>query len=161
MIVIVMGVSGSGKTTVGQLLATALQWPFFDADNFHPPANIQKMQRGIPLDDNDRGPWLEALRRAIAQWLHSGINVVLACSALKTAYRQQLCLEPQQIQWVYLKGRFEQIANRLEERQDHFMSRDLLKSQFEALEPPEQAVTVDIGAESTVLVREIRTKLGL
>lgn len=147
-----MGVSGSGKTTIGLLLADALHWEFKDADAFHSPANIEKMRLGIPLSEDDRIPWLQALQRAIAQWLQEDKNVVLACSALKASYRQFLSLDSDRVKLVYLKGSFEVIQKRLQERHNHFMSEKLLKSQFDALEEPPDSIYVDVSDSPEIIV---------
>jgi len=160
MIVIVMGVVGSGKTTVGRLLAAQLGWGFADADDFHSTANVEKIRRGIALDDNDRGPWLENLRAAITQWMAEKRSFVLACSALKRSYRQELSVGPA-IRFVYLKGSADLIAERLRSRHGHFAGEQILASQFADLEEPEAAVTVEIAAPPRQIVAEIREKLGL
>lgn len=155
-----MGVEGAGKTTVGSLLAQQLGWEFADADSFHPPANVEKIRRGIPLSDADRAPWIEAMRRAIAQWISGNQNVVLACSALKRSYRERLCVGPE-VKLVYLKGGYELIDRRLKARRGHFASDQILASQFADLEEPEDAVTVDVSGSPEEIVGEIRAKLGL
>jgi len=160
MIVIVMGVVGSGKTTVGRLLAAQLGWGFADADDFHSTANVEKIRRGIALDDNDRGPWLENLRAAITRWIAEKRSFVLACSALKRSYRQELSVGPA-IRFVYLKGSADLIAERLRSRHGHFAGEQILASQFADLEEPEAAVTVEIAAPPRQIVAEIREKLGL
>ena len=160
MIVIVMGVVGSGKTTVGSLLATELGWQFADADDFHPQSNVEKIRRGIPLNDADRQPWLERIRTQITQWIAADRNVVLACSALKRAYRQKLAVGPQ-VRFVYLKGSASLIAERLRSRSGHFADEKILASQFDDLEEPEKAVTVEITGTPEQIVGEIRQKLGL
>ena len=159
MIVIVMGVSGSGKTTVGKLLAQSLNWDFSDADDFHPPANIKKMSLGIPLEDADRLPWLLQLQTTIDWWLLENKNVVLACSALKASYREMLCRNEQRIKIVYLKGDFELFAARLKNRENHYMKADLLSSQFHTLEEPEDAIVVDASQVLEVIVLQIRSHL--
>ena len=145
MIVIVMGVSGSGKTTIGELLARRLRWEFRDGDDLHPPANIAKMKSGMPLDDSDRRPWLKAMSEAIHGWLNDGTGVVLACSALKAAYRDVLIVDPAVVKVVYLKAGFPLIQSRLEARQGHFMPAELLQSQFDTLEEPHDAIVVDVS----------------
>lgn len=160
MIVLVMGVVGSGKTTVGQLLAEQLAWEFVDADSFHPAANVEKIRHGVPLTDDDRRPWLQALREAITGWLSEGRNVVLACSALKRAYRRELEVGPD-VRFVYLKGSANLIAQRLRLRQGHFADDKILASQFADLEEPDDAVTVDIAAPPQQIVAEVQNKLGL
>jgi gluconokinase len=160
MILIVMGVVGSGKTTIARLLAEQSGWEFADADDFHPPANVEKIRRGIPLDDTDRQPWLQRLREAILNWQAAHRDVVLACSALKRTYRQELNAGPK-VQFVYLKGSAELIAQRLRSRQGHFADEQILASQFADLEEPESAVVVDIERTPPEIVAEIRSKLGL
>lgn len=161
MIVILMGVSGSGKTTVGTQLAKALHWTFVDADDFHSAANIEKMQRGIPLTEQDREPWLTALRSQIVRWLKDDHDVVLACSALKARYRRELLVDPSRMRMVYLKGTYELILRRLAGRKEHFMRPDLLVSQFDSLEEPNGALIVDIAPPPRDIVRQIRKKLRL
>jgi gluconokinase len=160
MIVIVMGVSGSGKTTVGRLLAEQLGCGFADADDFHSPSNVEKIRSGIALDDDDRRPWLDNLRAAIAGWIAEKRNFVLACSALKRSYQQELSVGPD-VRFVYLKGSAELIAERLRSRHGHFAGEPILASQFADLEEPEDALTVEIAATPPQIVGEIREKLGL
>jgi len=160
MILIVMGVTGAGKTTVGWLLASELNWEFADADDFHPAANVEKMRRGIALSDEDRGPWLERLRAAVANWIVDGKNVVLACSALKRSYRQQLDVGPE-VRFVYLKGSSGLIDDRLRARAGHFAGEAILAAQFADLEEPQDAVSVEIGPAPEEIVSEIRQRLGL
>jgi len=159
MITIVMGVSGSGKTTVGKLLAQSLNWDFTDADDFHPSANIDKMSRGIPLEDADRLPWLLELQAAIDRWLLENKNVVLACSALKTSYREMLCRDQQGMKIVYLKCSFQLLAARLTSRENHYMKADLLLSQLDTLEEPEDAIIIDASQPIEVILRQIRNHL--
>lgn len=161
MIVILMGVSGSGKTTIGKSLAESLGWMFFDGDDFHPDANITKMGKGIPLSDNDRRPWLNALRKLIKQFLSKDVSVVIACSALKKGYREYLQDDNADVRFVYLKGDYELIRKRLEERSSHFMKADLLLSQFDALQEPEGAITVGISRDPEKIVKSIRDGLHL
>ena len=160
MIVIVMGVTGAGKTTVGKLLALQLGWKFADADSFHSAANKEKMSQGIALDDADRAPWLASMRAAILQWSGERQNVVLACSALKRDYRQTLDIGSE-VKFVYLKGNYEVIYERLLSRHGHFATETILRSQFEALEEPSGAVVVDLRKTPEQLVTEIRAKLNL
>jgi gluconokinase len=160
MIVIVMGVTGSGKTSVGRLLAEQLGWTFADADDFHPRANVEKMECGIPLNDGDRGPWLERLRIQITDWIANGQDAVLACSALKRSYRQELSVGPE-VRFVYLKGSPELIRQRLRLRRGHFADEKILAGQFADLEEPETAVTVDISQAPEEIVAEIRKGLAL
>src|ERR1019366_8264156 len=128
MVILLMGVTGSGKTTIGLALAESLQWQFVDADDFHSRANVVKMRTGIPLEDLDRAPWLVALHDAIAGWLETPTNVVLACSALKQSYRKQLLVDPD-VKLVYLRGSRELISQRLSQRRGHYMDPNLLPSQ--------------------------------
>lgn len=158
MIVLLMGVSGSGKTTVGKLLANHLGWNFEDADEFHSPANIEKMSQGIPLTDEDRAPWLATLASAIRDWLSGSENVILACSALKQKYRDQLLID-RQVKLVYLRGSFELILSRLQQRGSHYMKAEMLRSQFEALEEPQNAIMVDIISPPADIAHEIEHRL--
>ena len=160
MIVIVMGVVGAGKTTIGRLLAEQPGWQFADADDFHPPSNVEKIRHGIALTDADRQPWLASLRAAITNWIAAGNNVVLACSALKRSYRRELEAGPE-VRFVYLKGSPDLIADRLRSRQGHFAGEQILASQFADLEEPEAAVTVEIASTPEQIVAEIRHKLGI
>ena len=160
MIVIVMGVTGAGKTTIGRLLAEQSGWEFADADDFHPQSNVEKIRRGVSLTDDDRKPWLAALRAAIEHWIAEKRDVVLACSALKRTYRQELEAGPE-VRFVYLKGSPELIASRLCSRQGHFAGEQILAGQFADLEEPDGAVTVDIASTPPQIVVEIRRKLGL
>ncbi len=155
MIYIVMGVSGCGKTTVGKLLASRLRLPFLDADDYHPAENIRKMSRGIPLTDADRAPWLRSLAEALETRRHGG--VVLACSALKEFYRESLVHDSSSVRWVFLHGDFKAIYERLKAREGHFMSQDLLQSQFDALEPPVYGLHLDVSEEPDKLVDHILT----
>lgn len=160
MIVIVMGVVGAGKTTIGRLLAEQLRWDFADADDYHPGANVEKIRHGIALDDDDRRPWLERLRVAITQWIAEERNVVLACSALKRSYRQELDVGSE-VRFVFLKGDASLIAKRLRAREGHFAGEQILASQFADLEEPEGAVIAEIDSTPQQIVSEIREQLGL
>ncbi len=163
MIVILFGVSGAGKTTLGQLLADELGWKFYEGDDFHPQANIDKMHAGVPLTDQDRQPWLDSLRELIERCLVAKQNAVLTCSALKKSYRSYLRVN-EQVQFVYLRGSYELVANQLRQRHGHFMNPELLRSQFDALEEPEAAegvITIELGRSPRKLVDEIKKKLGL
>jgi len=160
VIVVVMGVTGSGKTTIGSLLAQRLGWEFADADSFHSPANVEKIRLGIPLDDADRAPWLRALREAMQQWVVEHRNVVLACSALKATYRDQLDVGSE-VKFVYLKGSYDVIYQRLRLRHGHFASEKILASQFATLEEPNHAITVDIDHSVEEIVAEIIRGLGV
>lgn len=159
MVVIVMGVSGSGKTTVGRTLANSLGWTFADADDWHPASNRSKMRQGIPLTDGDRHPWLAALRRSIDQWLSTGESVILACSALKQSYRDMLRSDDPRVRVVYLKGSFDVIQHRLTHRPGHFMSVDLLQTQFEALEEPQNAIVVNSDQPIEMIVKHLAQQL--
>jgi carbohydrate kinase (thermoresistant glucokinase family) len=160
MIVIVMGVVGAGKTTIGRLLAQECSWKFVDADDFHPASNVEKIRQGIALTDQDRNPWLERLRAAISRWTAGKTDVVLACSALKRSYRQELQIAPE-VRFVYLKGSAHLIAERLQSRHGHFAGEQILASQFADLQEPAQAVTVSIDSTPQEIVAEIRKELGL
>src|ERR1700682_957485 len=160
MIVILMGVVGAGKTTVGRLLAQQLQWKFADADDFHPESNIEKIRQGISLNDDDRRPWLKLLRVSIANWSAAEVSVVLACSALKESYRRELTTGPD-VRFVYLKGSPDLIAHRLRSRQGHFADGQILVSQIADLEEPHEAITVDVDKPPEQIVTEIREKLHL
>ena len=160
--IVVMGVSGAGKSTVGRLIAARLDCPFRDADSFHPAANIEKMRRGEPLTDDDRRPWLETLRQRLDQSADRGEDVVLACSALKHEYRDYLREDVSApVRYVYLEGSEELIRERLAKRKGHFMPPGLLHSQFEALEPPKDALRVDIAPPVEEIAETIRRKLAL
>lgn len=157
-VLVVMGVSGSGKTVIGKLLSETLDYPFYDGDDFHPEENIKKMASGIPLDDEDRKGWLIRLNQLAIEHKESG--AVIACSALKKIYRSLLRAGMgNNLRFVFLDGPFDLIKSRLENRKDHFMPLDLLKSQFDALEPPSKAITVSIKGKPTDIVDEIVKQL--
>lgn len=158
MVIIIMGVSGSGKTTVGRLLAGKLELPYFDADDFHSASSINKMKKGTPLTDKDREPWLQRLADMIAGWDEHG-GAVLACSALKEKYRKLLASKLDDILWVHLAGSFELIRARIEARKQHYMSPVLLQSQFDTLEVPAYALPIDISASPEKIVEGILTKI--
>lgn len=158
--VVVMGVAGCGKTEVGRRLAERLGFVFRDGDDYHPPANVAKMSAGQPLDDHDRRPWLERLARLIDDALAGGPPIVLACSALKQHYRDLLGVDRPGVRLVHLTGSFELIRQRLADRTDHFFSAELLRSQFAALEPPRQAVQIDVTAPPDDLADRIVAGLG-
>ncbi|MGK7371251.1 MAG: gluconokinase [Candidatus Halalkalibacterium sp. M3_1C_030] len=160
MIYIVMGVSSSGKSVVGRKLAEKLDFAFYDADDFHPVENVRKMESGQPLNDEDRLPWLQKIRRNMLQWEQTG-GAVLACSALKKAYRKILSPTDIPIRFIYLKGSKELIAERMSKRSDHFMPESLLESQFEALEEPQNAIKVEIDKTPDEIVEEITEKLNI
>lgn len=155
-----MGVVGAGKTTVGRLLAEQLGWQFADADDYHPTANIEKIRHGIPLNDEDRCPWLLRLRALIANWISQRQSAVLACSALKRSYREELKAGPE-VRFVYLQGSAELIAQRLHARHGHFADDQILASQFADLEEPKSAVSIDIAQSPGRIVAEIVQKLAL
>ena len=160
MIIVLMGVTGSGKTTVGEVLAAQLGWRFCDADDLHPSQNVEKMRRGIPLTDADRVPWLEALREFVRGCLTHGESAVLACSALKDRYREYLLID-EAVKLVYLRGEFHLIEERLSKRRGHYMNPKLLQSQFDTLEEPKDGITVDVAPSPETVVRTIRNELGL
>ncbi len=159
MIVVLMGVSGSGKTTVGTMLAAALQCCFLEGDSLHPAANVEKMSHGIPLTDADRAPWLAAIRSHILAAVEHGQCLVVACSALKQQYRDFLS-QGTDLTWVYLKGSQELIAERMRERHHHYMKAGMLRSQFADLEEPADALVADISDPPEVILRQLLVKLG-
>ncbi len=156
MVIIVCGVSGAGKSTIGEALAQRLGWPFLDADDFHPAANIEKMRRGEALSDDDRWPWLDRLAQLIAEQDHA----VLACSALKQAHRERLGVDQEQVRTVFLEGDKELIASRISNRSHEFMPAALLESQFDALEPPVDGVRVSIAGSPESICEEILRTIG-
>jgi gluconokinase len=159
MIVVLFGVAGSGKTTIGHLLAEELGWNFYDADEFHPASNLEKMGQGIALTDADRWPWLETLRELLKEPIARKENLILACSALKEEYRDYLQISDE-IKWIFLKGEYGLVADRFEQRRGHFMNSDLLRSQFETLEEPKRdALVVDVDATPERIVQIIRRQL--
>ncbi|HEX2140001.1 MAG TPA: gluconokinase [Woeseiaceae bacterium] len=161
MVVVIMGVSGSGKSTIGRALARAVDGRFHDADDFHPAKNVRKMKSGQPLTEADREPWLEALRVAVESWLvQPGVDV-LACSALKDSHRRQLGVDGVRVRLVYLHGSAGLIRARMEAREDGLLSPDMLDSQLAELEPPEDALTLDIEEPVETLVQQIRSAFNL
>jgi gluconokinase len=154
-ILVAMGVSGSGKTTVGRGLAEALGWTFIEGDDLHPEANVEKMARGIPLTDEDRQPWLQAIRQRIDQLIEAGESAVISCSALKQAYREFLAAGRDEVSFVYLKGSFELMRERLAKRKGHYMPLSLLASQFDALQEPADAIVVDVEQSPESIIRQI------
>jgi gluconokinase len=161
MVIIVMGVAGAGKTTVGRALAADLDWTFYDADDFHSASNVAKMRAGTPLSDEDRRPWLDALRALIDTTSARGEDVVLACSALKHAYRDDLTRGVPEVQIVFLKGDPELMRARLARRKDHYMPTGLLESQFNDLEEPTDALVIDAAAPPERAVAMIRQAIEL
>ena len=160
---IIFGVSGAGKTTLGKLLARELGWAFYEADDFHSPANVEKMHASIPLTDEDRWLWLESLRDLVKRSLAAGENAILACSVLKKRYRDCLHVGAD-VRFVYLRGSYELIANQLRHRRGHFMNPALLRSQFADLEEPkpdEDVITFELGRTPQELMKEIKGKLHL
>lgn len=160
MVIVLFGVSGAGKTTVGQLLSAQLGWEFADADDYHSAENIQKMTKGIPLTDAERAPWLETLHGLTARWIVEGKNAVLACSALKRQYREILRTGPE-VKFVYLKGTPELLHQRLHARLGHFMTEKMLESQLATLEEPHDAVVVDVDRSPEEIVAQIRSRLAI
>lgn len=158
-VVLVMGVSGSGKTTIGEALASALGWRYVEADDFHPQANVEKMKAGTPLDDADRRPWLDAINKALLGFQKEGQSVVLGCSALKDAYRKRLSSNVHEFRVVYLRGGFDLIEKRVKARTHRYMPASLLKSQFETLEPPRQAIEIDVSAPVAESIQQIQKSL--
>src|ERR1700686_3857418 len=168
MVILVMGIEGTGKTTVGKLLAERLHWEFADADDFHSAANKEKMKQGIALTDADRMPWLAAIRAQIWRWIAARIDGVITCSALKQSYRDELLLPPpsvdgtpDEIKTIYLHGTYALIAERLRQRQGHFAGEALLASQFATLEEPRDAISIDIDQTPDQIVEEIMRHLNL
>jgi gluconokinase len=161
VVVVILGVSSAGKTTIGQLLAQKLGWHFYEGDDFHSPSNIKKMRRGVPLTEEDRRPWLGRLRELIEQCLSNHENAVLACSALKLKYRDRLRVS-NEVKFVFLRGAFSLIANQQRTRSGHFMNPGLLQSQFDALEEPqpdENVLTVELGRSPSEIVSELEQRL--
>jgi gluconokinase len=159
MIVLVMGVSGSGKTTIGEALAADLRWTYLDADDFHPRTNVAKMAAGISLQDADRWPWLASINRKLQVIQKRGASAIVGCSALKHAYRTRLRRGLAGFKVVYLHGDFALLEQRVKARRHRYMPASLLKSQFDTLEPPRQAIVVDVAAPVRVTVRSIARRL--
>jgi gluconokinase len=161
MIVVLMGVSGCGKTTVGRRLSSRLGWRFIDADDFHPASNVQKMRSGVPLTDDDRWPWLDRLNGLLKDEQTAGHDAIIGCSALKARYRDRLSADLSEVRWVHLKGAFELIESRLKARREHYMPPSLLASQFAALEPPGDALDLDVNADPETIVTQLVEQLRL
>ncbi|MEN9870321.1 MAG: hypothetical protein RLZZ171_1309 [Cyanobacteriota bacterium] len=159
MFYVIMGVSGTGKSTIGKLLSDRTGWDFYDADDFHSPVNLDKLNRGIALTDSDRLPWLNELQQLIAQVLNSKKQGILACSALKAQYRQILQGGSSEVVFIYLKGDYDCIQNRVQQRTGHFMNPSLLRSQFDTLEEPQNALTIDVALNPGAMVEEILKKI--
>lgn len=160
MIVLIMGVAGAGKSSVGAALAKELGWTFIDADDYHSAANVAKMEAGVALNDADRQPWLESLAGVIRQTLERGDSAVLACSALKQAYRDVLLIN-RKVRVVYLKSDYETVAERLRARRGHYMNPNLLKNQFETLEEPADALNIDVRLPMDIIVERIRSAIAV
>ena len=158
MVILLMGTTGAGKTTVGTMLARELGWAFLDADDYHPAANIEKMTKGIPLTDEDRAPWLAAIHAELLRRTAQGENVVLGCSALKQKYRDALS-EGMHIQLVYLKGSYEEMLRHIQGRHGHFAGAAILAGQFADLEEPKNAIVVEVSKAPEEIVAELRQKL--
>jgi len=161
MVLILMGPMGSGKTTIGKMLAEKLGWPFYDGDSFHPKENVEKMRAGIALTDEDRRLWLEKLRDKIQRWLKERQDTILACSALKQAYRNMLGVDQKTVRTVYLKGSYSLLRKRIEERQHPYMDKNLLRSQLGTLEEPKDGLSVDISEPPEMIVHMITQNLKL
>jgi gluconokinase len=160
MIIVLMGVTASGKSTVGKRLALELGWRFLEGDDFHSPDNIEKLRQGKPLNDEDRKPWLEAIREAIRAALDRGENAVIACSALKEPYRRMLRVG-EQVAFVYLKATIDLIQKRTARRAGHFMNPNLIQSQFDTLEEPQDVLQIDAGLTPAEIVQVIRNRLSV
>jgi gluconokinase len=159
-IVLITGVAGSGKTTIGSLLAQRLGWPYVEGDDFHPPANRERMARGLPLEESHRRPWLAALRAGIEEVCATGGRAVFSCSALREVHRKQLASGVDGLRLVYLAGDYETIRDRVVRRQGHWFDPALVDSQFEALEPPRDALVIDVSEAPDAIVERIVRALG-
>ena len=161
MVLILMGPMGCGKTTIGKMLAARLGWPFYDGDDFHPETNVEKMRAGHALTDEDRKLWLERLHAIIQLCLNEKENTILACSALKQSYRDILGVDQNTVRTIFLKGSYELLRKRIEERRHPYMNKNLLRSQLDTLEEPEDGLTVDISATPEIVVSTIISHLDL
>jgi len=159
MILVLMGVSGCGKTTVGKILASQLGWVFYDADDFHPQSNVEKMRAGQALTDEDRWPWLDRLNALLRSSEVGGEDAIMACSALRQVYRDRLAQGCKDVRWCFLKGTFELIQSRLAARKGHYMNPSLLQSQFATLEEPVDAIVIDITGPPEALADRIRESI--
>lgn len=160
MVILIMGTTGAGKTTVGKIVADKLRWPFLDADDFHPTANIQKMRHGIPLNDTDRAPWLYNIHTELLRLSCSACNAVLACSALKQRYRDTLA-DGLDMRVVYLRGSYEQMRRHILERHGHFAGESILAGQFADLEEPKNAIVLGVSEPPEELAAQTIARLGL
>ena len=161
MVLILIGPMGCGKTAIGKMLAEQLRWSFYDGDDFHPRANVEKMRAGIPLTDEDRKTWLDILHGYIQRWLREDRNAILACSALKQSYRDTLGVDQDTVKTVYLKGSYELLRKRIEDRKHPYMNKDLLRSQVETMEEPKDGLTVDISPTPEIIVDTIIKNLTI
>lgn len=161
MVLILIGPMGCGKTAIGKILAEKLGWSFYDGDDFHPRENVEKMRAGTPLTDEDRKTWLDILHGHIQRCLREGRDAILACSALKRAYRETLGVDQDKVRTVYLKGSYELLRKRIEDRKHPYMNKDLLKSQVETMEEPKDGLTVDISPTPEIIVDTIIKNLKL
>lgn len=160
MIIIIIGVTGSGKTTVGKLLARTLGWKFYEGDDFHLPANVEKMSRGVPLDDKDRMPWLFAIRDLISALIRLGENAVVACSALRAEYRKILRVG-NEVVFVYLEADISLVQQRVKQRRGHFMNPALVHSQFDILDKPKKSLHLNAALSPVEIIQQIRSRLGI
>jgi len=161
MILIIMGVAGAGKTTIGKLLSEVIIWEFYDGNELHPKRNIEKMRKGIALNDKDRLPWLNSIRKLIEKKLHKKENLILECSALRQSYRDLLKQKDEDIRFIYLKGNYQLIEKRLAQRRHRYFNPALLKSQFDTLEEPQDAISIDAFKTPQMIVAMIRNNLGI